>query len=180
MSSYAEWNLHTVQEIIRSQKDKPGALLPILHDIQSSEGYIPPEAVPLIADALNQTRAEIHGVISFYHYFRQTPPGRNQLQICRGEACQARGSRALEAHAKATLGVDYHGTTADREFSLDAAYCLGNCACGPTIRAGNDIIGRVDPARFDEITEELSATPVNLPADIQAIPTASRKESDHG
>jgi len=162
MSSYREWNLRSVQEIIGSLKDKPGALLPILHEIQKSEGYIPPESVPLIADALQQTRAEIHGVISFYHYFRQTPPGRNQIQICRAEACQARGARTLEAHAKETLGIDYHGTTADKEFSLDAVYCLGNCSCGPTIRVGDDIIGRVDNQKFDELVEELSAAPVSL------------------
>lgn len=162
MSSYSQWNLQAVQEIIQSLKDKPGALLPILHAIQKAEGYIPPESVPLIADALQQTRAEIHGVISFYHYFRQTPPGRNQVQICRAEACQARGSRELEQHAKEKLGVNYHGTTADREFSLDAVYCLGNCACGPSVRIGDEVFGRVDAERFDELVDEFSASTVAL------------------
>ena len=162
MSSYSQWNLQAVQEIIQSLKDKPGALLPILHAIQKAEGYIPPESVPLIADALQQTRAEIHGVISFYHYFRQTPPGRNQVQICRAEACQARGSRELEQHAKEKLGVNYHGTTADREFSLDAVYCLGNCACGPSVRIGDEVFGRVDAERFDELVDEISASTVAL------------------
>ncbi len=178
MSSYTPWNLQAVQEIIQSLKDKPGALLPILHAIQESEGYIPPESLPLIAEALQQTRAEIHGVVTFYHHFRQTPPGRNQVQICRAEACQARGARELEQHAKDTLGIDYHGTTVDKEFSLDAVYCLGNCACGPSVRVGDEIFARVDNARFDELVEELSAAPVSLSLEpSSSAPSTNAKET---
>ncbi|WP_027856336.1 formate dehydrogenase subunit gamma [Marinobacterium jannaschii] len=162
MSGISQWDPQAVQEVIASLKDKPGALLPILHGIQDSQGYVPPEAVPMIADALNQTRAEVHGVITFYHHFRQTPPGRNTLQICRAEACQARGSRALEAHVKEKLGVGYHGTTLDKEFSLEPVYCLGNCACGPSVRIGDEIVGRVTPEKFDQLVDELTTVAVEV------------------
>src|SRR5512135_308968 len=110
-------------------KDKPGALLPILHAVQDALGFVPPAAVPLIADGLNLSRAEVHGVISFYHYFRDTPPGRHTIHMCRAEACQSMNQHALEAHAKQKLGVDFHGTTANGAFSFEPVYCLGNCAC---------------------------------------------------
>ena len=128
MSDKAKWDPQTVQRIIASLQHKPGALLPILHGIQDALGYIPPDSVPMIADALLQTRAEIHGVITFYHHFRLTPPGRIKLEVCRAEACQARGSRHLETYVKEKLGIDYHHTTLDKEFSLEPVYCLGNCA----------------------------------------------------
>jgi formate dehydrogenase subunit gamma len=101
--------------------------------------------------ALNLSRAEVHGVITFYHHFRQHPPGRHVVQICRAEACQAVGAMALEAHAKQCLGIDFHDTTADGAVTLEAVYCLGNCAVGPSLRVDDDIVGRVTPARFDEI-----------------------------
>jgi len=151
-----------VEQTIEALQHKPGALLPILHGIQDELGYIPPEAVPMIASALQQTRAEVHGVITFYHHFRMTPPGSHVVQICRAEACQARGSRALEAHAKTSLGVDYHGTTDDREITLEPVYCLGNCACGPNVRVGNQILGRVDAERFDALVDELTHQPLEV------------------
>lgn len=162
MSGISDWDVQAVQQIIESLKDKPGALLPILHAIQNSQGYVPSESVQMIADALNQTRAEVHGVITFYHHFRQSPPAKHQLQICRAEACQARGSRQLEAYAKEKLGIDYHGITPSKEFGLDAVYCLGNCACGPSVRVGDEIIGRVDAARFDELIDDLSTVALEL------------------
>ncbi len=97
----------------------------------------------------------MHGVISFYHHFRTSPPGRQVIQLCRAEACQARGSEALEAHALAALGVGYHQTSADGAVSLEPVYCLGNCACGPSLRVGDQIIGRVDAARFDRLLASL-------------------------
>ncbi|OMH39487.1 formate dehydrogenase subunit gamma [Motiliproteus sp. MSK22-1] len=151
-----------VAAVVDQLKMEPGALLPILHGIQDQLGYVPSESVPVIADALRQTSAEIHGVISFYHHFRTTPPGRNQLQICRAEACQARGSRELEQYAQSKLGIDYHQTSPDKEFSLEPVYCLGNCACGPSVRIGDEVIGRVDPARFDELVDELSTLPLEV------------------
>lgn len=150
------WTPQLLQDKIDALKHKPGALLPILHAIQDRCGYVPREAVPLIAESLQLTRAEVHGVISFYHHFRTTPPGRHVLQICRAEACQARGSRALESHAREALGVDYHQTTADREVTLEPVYCLGNCACGPSLRIGERIHGRVTPEKFDRLVDELS------------------------
>jgi formate dehydrogenase subunit gamma len=152
-----KWDIEDVRAIIAGLKDKPGALLPILHAIQDRLGYVPPESVPVIARELNLSRAEVHGVISFYHFFRDTPPGRNTVHICRAESCQAMGSDALEAHAKARLGVDYHENTADGAFSLEPVYCLGNCACSPSVMIGQEVYGRVTPARFDEIIEAMQA-----------------------
>ena len=146
----------TVQEIITALKNKPGALLPILHGIQDALGYIPPESVPAIAQALTLSRAEVHGVISFYHYFRDTPPGSHTIHLCRAESCQAMGGKQLEQHVKAKLGIDFHETTADGKFTLEPVYCLGNCACSPAMQIGENIYGRVTDNSFDTvITEEL-------------------------
>nr|WP_067285945.1 formate dehydrogenase subunit gamma [Marinobacterium profundum] len=162
MSGLPQWTPELIQAEIDALKHKPGALLPILHAIQDKFGYVPTEAVPQIGDALNQTRTEIHGVISFYHHFRTSEPGSHTLQICRAEACQSMGSRALEAHAKASLNVDYHGTTADREITLEPVYCLGNCACAPSVRIGNDIHGRVSPEKFDRLVSRLTTRALEL------------------
>ena len=140
-----------VSGIIAELKTKPGALLPILHGIQEALGYVPQGSVPLIAHELNLSRAEVHGVISFYHYFRGTPPGRHTVYICRAEACQAMGSEALEAYAKSSLGVDYHENTSDGAITLEPVYCLGNCACSPSIMVDKKVHGRVSPERFDDI-----------------------------
>ena len=162
MNQSQEWAPQAIQAEVDALKDKPGALLPILHALQDRIGFIPEAAVPIIADALHQTRAEVHGVISFYHHFRTTPPGRHVVQICRAEACQSVGARQLEAHAKARLGVDYHQTTADREITLEAVYCLGNCACGPSIRVDDSVRGRVTPEAFDELIDELQTRPLEV------------------
>ena len=162
MNHSQEWAPQAIQAEVDALKHKPGALLPILHALQDRIGFIPEAAVPIIADALHQTRAEVHGVISFYHHFRTTPPGRHVVQICRAEACQSVGARQLEVHAKARLGVDYHQTTADREITLEAVYCLGNCACGPSIRVDNSIRGRVTPEAFDELMDELQTRPLEV------------------
>ncbi|GAA0685752.1 formate dehydrogenase subunit gamma [Vreelandella titanicae] len=162
MNHSQEWAPQAIQAEVDALKHKPGALLPILHALQDRIGFIPEAAVPIIADALHQTRAEVHGVISFYHHFRTTPPGRHVVQICRAEACQSVGARQLEAHAKARLGVDYHQTTADREITLEAVYCLGNCACGPSIRVDDSVRGRVTPEAFDELIDELQTRPLEV------------------
>ncbi len=147
-----------VQAIIASLKDKPGALLPILHGIQDELGYIPPETLPAIADALNLSRAEVHGCISFYHYFRDTPPGKHTIHLCRAESCQAMGSKALEAHVKSRLGIDYHETTKDGAFSLEPVYCLGLCACSPSMQIDEAVYGRVSLESFDAAIKEAEAT----------------------
>lgn len=141
--------------IIAQYRDVPGGLLPLLHALQEALGYIPAAAVPAIARGLQLSRAEVHGVISFYHDFRSEPAGKHILQICRAEACQAMGSRVLEAHAKQRLGIDYGDTTADGVISLEPVYCLGNCACSPSVRLDDEIHARVDPARLDTLLDSL-------------------------
>jgi formate dehydrogenase subunit gamma len=133
----------------------PGALLPILHAIQHALGYVPAEAVPMVAKELNLSIAEVHGVVSFYHYFRQHPPGRHTLHLCRAEACQALGAQALEAHAKSALGIDFHGTTADGAITLEPVYCLGNCALGPSAMVDERLQGRVTAARLDALIGQM-------------------------
>ena len=142
-----------VQAALARLKDLPGALLPVLHAVQEALGYVPPDAVPLIAHGLNLSRAEVHGVISFYHHFRTRPVGRHVLQLCRAEACQARGAAALEAHARARLGIDFHETTADGALTLEPAYCLGNCALGPAGIIDGRLHGRLTADRIDSLTE---------------------------
>ena len=129
-------------------------LIPILHATQEKLGFVPPEAVPLIARELNLSVAEVHGVVSFYHYFRQDPGGRHVVHVCRAEACQAVGAAQVEAHAKRSLGVDFHGTTADGAIRLEPVYCLGNCALGPSIMIDLELHGRVSAQRFDELMQE--------------------------
>ena len=138
-------------------RDEPGPLLCVLQAVQQRLGHVPADAIPIIASALNLSRAEVHGVVSFYHGLRTHPVGAHVVQICRAEACQAMGSRALEAHVKQQLGVDYHETTADGAVTLEPVYCLGNCACSPSIRIDNEIYGRISAARFDKLWETLHA-----------------------
>ena len=144
----------TVQQITAALKDKPGALLPILHAIQDALGFVPAESVPAIAKALNLSRAEVHGVISFYHYFRDTKPGKHTIHLCRAESCQSMGGKQLEKHVKTRLGIDFHETTADGKFTLEPVYCLGNCACSPAMQIDNEIYGRVSANSFDEAINE--------------------------
>lgn len=132
-------------------KSLPGALLPVLHAVQEALSYVPKDAVALIARELNLSIAEVHGVVSFYHYFLQERPGRHVLHLCRAEACQALGSVALEAHVKKRLGVDYHGTTTDGSVTLEPVFCLGNCALGPSLMIDQQLHGRVTAERFDAL-----------------------------
>lgn len=141
--------------LIDQYQHAPGGLLPLLHAIQAELGHIPPDAVPSVARAMNLSRAEVHGVISFYHDFREEPAGRHVLQICRAEACQAMGSRALETHAKSTLGIGFGETTANGAITLEPVYCLGNCACSPSVRIDDDIHARVDAGRLDALLAAL-------------------------
>ena len=142
--------------ILEREASRPGPLLPVLHAIQNQLGFIPEYAVPIVAQALNLSRAEVHGVISFYHLFRTSPPGKRTLYICRAEACQSMGARALESHAKQSLGVSFHGTTQDGRYSLEPIYCLGNCACSPSVMIDKTVYGKVTPERLDELLAEES------------------------
>jgi formate dehydrogenase subunit gamma len=152
-----------VMAVIGRQQAIPGALLPILHEIQDALGYVPPETVPLIAEGLNLSRAEVHGVISYYHHFRQTPAAANVLQICRAEACQARGADALVAHAQSALGCGFHETSADGQFTLEPVYCLGLCSSGPNMMLGEDLHAQVSNAKFDRLVESALAAQRSLP-----------------
>jgi formate dehydrogenase subunit gamma len=142
-----------IDAAIARHRDQPGPLLLVLHDIQQALGYVPPAAVPHIATALQLSRAEVHGVISFYHYFRDRPPGARTIRLCRAEACQAGNGDALAGHAEKRLGIGFGETTADGRHSLEAVYCLGNCACGPSLLIGEELHGRVTPERFDELLD---------------------------
>ena len=134
-----------------------GPLLPILHAVQAAFGHVPAAALPVIADVLNLSRAEVYGVMSFYHDFRAEPAGRKVLKICRAEACQAMGADAVAARALAALGVDWHGTTADGAVTLEPVYCLGLCACAPAAMIDGRVVGRVDDARLDALIDEALA-----------------------
>jgi formate dehydrogenase subunit gamma len=133
---------------------EPGGLLPLLHEIQAGLGFIPRDCVAAIATGMGLSRAEVHGVISFYHDFHDQPRGQTTIHLCRAEACQAMGSRKLEQHVKDRLGIDFGGTTTDGRFSLEPVYCLGNCACSPSIRIGDDVFARVNAKRFDQLLDE--------------------------
>lgn len=145
----------TVEAVVQEHSGQVGALMPVLHGVQQRMGYVPSAAIALIATALNLSRAEVHGVVHFYHDFRSEPAGDHIIQVCRAEACQAMGGHALEAHVKARLGIDFGQTTANGRFTLDPVYCLGNCACTPSVRINDTIYARVTPQRFDQLLAEL-------------------------
>lgn len=129
--------------------------MPLLRDIQEDLGFIPAQVIPTIADAMNLSAAEVHGVVSFYHDFRTSPGGRHLVQVCCAESCQAMGSRDLLDHARRALGVDLGETTADGRITLQPVYCLGNCACSPSIRIDDETYARVTAQKFDTLCEEL-------------------------
>jgi formate dehydrogenase subunit gamma len=155
MPTYAHWDAARAEAIIAAAAPLPGALLPMLHDLQAAFGCVPDEAVPRIALALNLSRAEVFGVISFYHDFRRAPPGRHVLKLCRAEACQSVGGAALAQRALARLEVDWHGTTPDGKVTVEPAFCLGLCACGPAALVDDAPLGRLDAARMDALVDSL-------------------------
>ncbi len=154
MSVMSEDPADVITSVIARYAEVPGGLMPVLHEIQAQLGHVPTDSVADIARGMGLSRAEVHGVISFYHDFHNQPRGEKTIHICRAEACQAMGSRALEAHVKSRLGIDFGGTTADGRFSLEPVYCLGNCACSPSVRIGDKVVARVDADRFDQLLEE--------------------------
>jgi formate dehydrogenase subunit gamma len=153
MNSSTESPATVVISAVQKYADMPGGLLPLLHEVQASLGHVPKDCVAAIASGMGLSRAEVHGVISFYHDFHDQPRGQTTIHVCRAEACQAMGSRELEEHVKTRLGIEYGDTTADGRFSLEPVYCLGNCACSPSIRIGDDVFARVDASRFDELLD---------------------------
>ncbi|MFF0946927.1 formate dehydrogenase subunit gamma [Rhizobium leguminosarum] len=131
-----------------------GPLLPILHEVQQEFGYVPQEALPVIAEELNLSRAEVHGVVTFYHDYRDHPAGRHMLKLCRAEACQSMGGDALAERVKALLGIDFHQTTLDGGVTLEPVYCLGLCACAPAAMLDGEVYGRVDDQTAAELVAE--------------------------
>jgi formate dehydrogenase subunit gamma len=152
--SYAPWDIESARAIIAEKRSMPGALLPILHALQEEFGYIDREAEPVIADILNLSRAEVHGVLTFYHDFRQRPAARHVLKLCRAESCQARGSEALAALAETRLGIAFGGTTADGRVTLEPVYCLGLCSVSPSAMLDNKIVARLDESRLATLLAE--------------------------
>ncbi|TGD76264.1 formate dehydrogenase subunit gamma [Mangrovimicrobium sediminis] len=142
-------------QLLYQYQDQPGGLLPLLHAVQADFGYIPADAVPPIARAMQLSAAEVEGVISFYHDFRRQPAGRHTLHICRAESCQAAGGEALVAHLQARLGIEPGQSSADGELTVESVYCLGNCACSPALRIGDATHARVDIARLDALLDSL-------------------------
>ncbi len=157
MPSHQPFTTERAVEIIAAHADQEGALLPVLHALQHAFGHVPDEAVPIVAGALNLSRAEVHGVVTFYHDFRHEPAGRRVLKLCRAEACQARGGDAITASAEQKLGVTLGNTTKDGQVTLEATYCLGLCASGPSAMLDERLVGRIDAARLDALLEEARA-----------------------
>jgi formate dehydrogenase subunit gamma len=154
VSSYAPWDAESARAIIAGKRALPGALLPILHALQEEFGYIDRDAEPLIAQILNLSRAEVHGVVTFYHDFRQEPAGRHVLKLCRAESCQARGSEALAARAEARLGIAFGSTTADGGVTLEPVYCLGLCSVSPAAMLDGKVVARLDEGKLDALLAE--------------------------
>jgi formate dehydrogenase subunit gamma len=149
VADYEPWSETRGAEIIAAHVNQDGAAIPILHALQAAFGCVPAAVVPMIAQALNLTRAEVHGIVSFYHEFRAHPPGRHVLKLCRAEACQSLGADALAAHLRHRLDVDWHGTTHDGAVTLEPVFCLGLCAIGPSALLDGKPLGRLDPARIE-------------------------------
>lgn len=143
--------LATVLHVLARRAGEPGALLPILHDVQDTLGHIPKHVVPEIASALNLSRAEVHGVVTYYHHFRAEPAARHVVHICRAESCQAMGAEALLAHAQQHLDCAVNGMSKDGMFTLEPAYCLGLCASSPAMMLGDEVHARVTPKVFDAL-----------------------------
>ena len=152
------WDAALANGIIAAHRGTEGAALPILHALQEEFGYIPKQSEAMIADALNVSRAEVHGVISFYHDFRRTAPGRHVLKLCRAEACQSVGAAGMADRLLRRLGVDWGGTTRDGSLTVEPAFCLGLCACGPNALLDGEPLARLDDAALLDVTEEARRT----------------------
>ncbi|WP_245411926.1 formate dehydrogenase subunit gamma [Methylocella silvestris] len=156
MSGASNWNAERAAQIINEHLGLEGPMLPILHALQDEFGYVSADAVPMIAKALNLSRAEVHGVTSFYHDFRHEPAGRHVLKLCRGESCQSMGSEELARKFLAGRGLEWGGTTADGDLTVEAIYCLGLCACSPAAMLDDELIGRLDAETLAEAVDTVS------------------------
>ena len=153
-SRFEPWSAERTAQIVSEHRGTEGPLLPILHAIAHTFGHIPEDAVPIVAQALNLSRAEVHGVVTFYHDFKTEPRGRHVLKLCRAEACQAAGGDKLAARAEAALGVSIGDTTPDRRVTLEPVYCLGLCATAPSAMLDDRVVGRLDEKRLDALVAE--------------------------
>lgn len=146
--------LSTIKMLAEAGASNAGALLPVLHSIQDAIGFIPPDSIAIIADTFNVSRAEVHGVITFYPHFRSTSPSKHTIHICRAEACQSMGAEQLITHAERTLKCKMHETSSDGAFSLDPVYCLGHCATSPVIMIDEAVHARITTTRLDALIEK--------------------------
>lgn len=153
MARYETWSEKRGAEIIAQHAQQAGAALPILHALQETFGYVHSDAVKMVASALNLSRAEMHGIVTFYHDFRSAPAGDHVLKLCRAEACQSMGADALAAHAREKLRVDWHETTSDKRLTLEPVFCLGLCACAPAAMLDHQVFGRLDAKRLDTLID---------------------------
>lgn len=156
-TAFRDFTLEAATEVVEQFRGQPGALIVALHKLQETFGYVDEAAMPVLGKLFNLSRAEVHGVTSFYHDFRRHKPGRYTIKVCQAEACQAMGSESLTAFIKKQLGVGFHETTADGLFTLDAVYCLGNCAVAPSIMVDKQTYGRVTDKSFAALTTALAA-----------------------
>jgi formate dehydrogenase subunit gamma len=156
MVTFEPWNKDRADAIIAAHRGLEGAALPILHALQAEFGCVPMDAEPMVAAALNLSRAEVHGIVTFYHEFRRTPPGRHVLHVCRAEACQSVGADATGAYFREVLGVDWHETTPNGGVTLEPVFCLGLCATGPAALVNGHPIGRLNPGKIDRMLETLA------------------------
>jgi formate dehydrogenase subunit gamma len=154
MSVYEPWDAQRAAEIIAEHSHLEGSTLVILHALQEAFGYVPEPAIPMVAEALNLSRAEVHGVFTFYHDFRRKPAGKHVLKLCRAEACQAAGGDAIAARAEAKLGIAIGNTTPDELVTLEPIYCLGLCATAPSAMLDGRVVGMLDEARIDALIAE--------------------------
>lgn len=154
MSRFASWDFTEASRIVEARAGEKGAALEILHDLVAAFGHVDKEIVPVMAEALNLSRAEIHGTMTFYHDFRDHPPGRRTLKVCRAEACQSRGAAAMSVELRRKLGVDWHGTTADGAITVEPVYCLGLCACAPAVLIDEEPVGNVRVETLDALIAE--------------------------
>ncbi len=153
MEEAARWDEAGVRALLEPFAEAPGGLLPALRALQNASGYVDERAVAVLADVFNLSKAEVHGVVSFYHEFRNQPPGKHTLRICQAEACQAMGSRALTQRVQSLLGIQFHESSADGQFTLEPVYCLGNCACSPAIMIDESTYGRVNGDNVEQILQ---------------------------
>ncbi|GAP37431.1 formate dehydrogenase subunit gamma [Piscinibacter sakaiensis] len=153
-----------LRQLATAHRAQPGGLLPALHAIQDRWGHVPPQGVPVIAEVFNLSRAEVHGVVTYYHHFRSAPPGRHVVQLCRAEACQAMGAEDLVAHAERQAGCALHATSADGRLTLEPVYCLGLCASSPAIAIDGEPHARITPQRYDALIGALVDAAVPAPA----------------